>query len=156
MWASFRKRLVRAWGKTAYVQTWERHQKGGAHVNVIVGNAEIHKRCRDGGWREFRKRWAIPNAVECGFGPVLWVEPVRSVSEMAGYLVKLARELTGADLKNQIPTDAPAHFRRIRASRGLLPKPIKSGLYTGRMIFCPEHEASKIAGVPILERADGK
>jgi hypothetical protein len=55
---------------------------------------------------------------------------------MAGYLVKLARELVGADNKSQIPWDAPPHFRRLRATRGLLPPVHKSGM-CGYLVFTP-------------------
>jgi hypothetical protein len=56
---------------------------------------------------------------------------------MAGYLVKLAKELTGAQAKkgDQAPLHAPRHFRRIRASRGLLPAQAKgAGEWTGALV----------------------
>jgi len=57
-------------------------------------------------------------------------------SGMAGYLTKLSRELVDANGKGQIPYDAPPHFRRLRASRGVLPKPHKSNL-TGWLVTLP-------------------
>lgn len=60
---------------------------------------------------------------------------------MAGYLVKLARELTGSARKDQVPVDAPSHFRRLRASRGLLPAAFTgSGEYTGEMRQKPKEQ----------------
>ena len=50
---------------------------------------------------------------------------------MAGYLTKLARELTGAGVKSQVPVNAPRHFRRIRASAKLLPPRKKNPDITG-------------------------
>lgn len=135
-WARLRKRFTRRFGKIEYIQTWERHAKGGAHVNVIIHNAELFAEVSGDGWKRFRRLWLEPHAVESGFGNRTWVEPVRGQSEIAGYLVKLARELTGAGSKSQIPIDAPPHFRRIRASQKLLPPPARNPDWTGRMIFC--------------------
>jgi hypothetical protein len=75
------------------------------------------------GWR----RWFRDAAVRAGFGPVVWAECItpRNPDALAGYFIKLARELTGGvggDKGDQSPVDAPKGFRRIRASRGLLPK----------------------------------
>jgi len=149
-WAKLRKRIEYAWGPCQYVQTWEQHKSGWPHVNIMLGNSRIFEQCQNGRWKAFRRHWMETNAVECGFGERTWVEPVKRYNAMAGYLVKLAKELTGADHKNQLPTDAPAHFRRIRASRGLLPKPFSKGNHTGRMLFCPAHWASDIAGCPVV------
>jgi hypothetical protein len=53
----------------------------------------------------------------------VWVEIVDSREAVAAYLVKIAQEISRATFKdgNQSPIGAPPHFRRIRASRGLLP-----------------------------------
>ncbi len=134
LWAKLRKRITREYGQMRYIQTWEKFQRGGAHVNIIVNNENFFARaCQD--WQGLRRHWVEPAAVACGFGFRTWVEPVDGIDSMAGYLTKLSRELTGAGEKNQIPTDAPAHFRRIRASQKTLPPPLKSDL-TGRLRFC--------------------
>lgn len=134
LWACLRKRIVREYGATAYLQTWERHKKGGAHVNVCLSNPRIfHQVAAD--FRPWKNGWLEPHAVECGFGFRCWVEPVVGKRGMAGYLTKLSRELTGASAKGQTPFDAPPHFRRLRASRGLLP-PIRKGDLTGALIRC--------------------
>lgn len=146
-WSKLRKRLTRAWGAIRYIQTWERHQKGGAHVNVVISCPALAKACKGEGWKRVRRQWLEPAAVACGFGPRTWLEPVRDVAAMSGYLVKLARELTGADGKDQIPEDAPPHFRRIRASRGLLPPPVVNPDWTGRLIMAPADRLASIVPV---------
>src|SRR5207248_2094607 len=123
-------------GPFAYVQTWEQHRTGAPHVNVLIGNEALSMAALDD-WKAVRRHWLKPNAVGCGFGPVLWVEPMRSAGAMAGYLVKLARELTGAEHKGQTPVDAPRNFRRLRASHGLLPPPYKDESLTGILHKCP-------------------
>lgn len=148
LWAKLRKRFVRAFGKMAYIQTWERHQKKGMHVNVALSNVRIAEHV-SGLSSPDRFRWLIVNGAEVGFGRICWAEPLRHDDDtMAGYLTKLSRELTGAGPKNQIPVDAPSHFRRLRASRGLLPPPFKSE-YTGRLVQGPLHCFQACAdGVP--------
>lgn len=134
LWSKLRKRIVRKWGKFEYIQTWERHNKGGAHVNVVVSNYDLHQAVIED-WREVRRDWLEPHAVECGFGMRTWIEPIRGQVEMAGYMTKLSKELTGQIGKSQIPEDAPPHFRRIRASVRTLP-PVRKSDLTGRMVFC--------------------
>jgi len=136
-WDRLRKRLVREYGPLHYIQTWERHESGWPHVNILVHNEAIAALCQGEGWKEWRRAWLEPNAVASGFGMRTWVEPMRDQDAMAGYMVKLARELVGATTKNQVPENAPRHFRRLRASRGLLPKPFKTGEYTGELLRIP-------------------
>lgn len=135
-WDRLRKRLIRGYGPIAYVQTIERHKKGGCHINAVIGNPEIAYLVeRD--WRKWRRECLIPGAVACGFGPVAWVERCdKDSGRLAGYITKLANELTGALGKDQVPDDAPPHFRRIRASRGLLP-PQPDTEITGELVKVP-------------------
>lgn len=133
-WSALRKRLCRRYGKLAYIQTWEAHKSGWPHVNVLIGNPDFHAESLSD-WRRVRKRVLIPAAVACGFGPIAWLECMRDSTSIAGYLTKLARELTGSTVKNQVPIEAPPHFRRLRASQGLLPRPLKDDAITGRMWF---------------------
>jgi hypothetical protein len=133
-----RQGLRKQGGKVAYLQTWERHRSGWPHLNLILSGPDlrawveslgiVERRAESGrmctfprGWR----RWLRAAAIRAGFGPVAWVEVLEPSKRdaMAGYLCKLAAELTGARSKkgDQAPTSAPKHFRRIRASRGLLP-----------------------------------
>lgn len=135
-WAKLRKRAIRAFGEIKYVQTWERHKKRGFHANLAVSNREVFREvaCLE---KPHKWQWLRENAEQCGFGYVCWAEPLRADNDsLAGYLTKLSRELTGAGPKNQVPTQAPPHFRRLRASRGLLPPCHKSD-YTGRLIQAP-------------------
>jgi len=134
-WSALRKRMISDWGPIKYIQTWERHRSGWPHVNLLVSNADLHDACVGDGWKWVRKYWLEHNAVLSGFGMRTWIEPMKDPDAMSGYLLKLAEELTGAKFKNQIPRNAPPHFRRIRASRGLLPKPYKDPLLTGKICF---------------------
>jgi len=135
-WDIMRKRIVRSYGKLQYIQTLERHSRGGCHCNVLLGNHAIAKEV-ELDWKKWRSGFLKSTAVSCGFGPVCWVERVDdNVSGIAGYLTKLANELTGSGPKNQVPVDAPPHFRRIRASRGLLPKKTDPEL-TGQLVKVP-------------------
>jgi len=149
-WDVARKRLVRLYGPIAYVQTLERHKKGGCHVNVVMGNERLADLVEKD-WRAWRRSVLIPLATDCGFGPVAWVERCDKASgRLAGYVTKLANELTGAQGKSQIPEDAPPHFRRIRASRGLLP-PVAHSELTGQLVKVPvpvyTGQKSKVCGI---------
>lgn len=134
-WSKFLDRLEYHHGKIAYVQTWEKHRNGFPHVNVVIHNEQIWNLCQHDGWRSWRQS-LIPHLTETGFGKVVHVEPLRpdTGKGLAGYLTKLSRELTGAGIKNQVPVNAPPHFRRIRASQGLLPPIHRPGKMQGVMI----------------------
>lgn len=138
-WDLLRKRLIRLSGKLSYVQTWERHAAGGCHCNVLLSNPDIAFQVQQD-WRKWRRHSLRPNAVASGFGPVCWVERCDDQHErIAGYLVKKASELVLASNKEQTPYDAPPHFRRIRASRGLLPrKPDPE--FSGQLVKVPVPE----------------
>ncbi len=135
-----RKRIQRQFGRFIYLQTWERQRSGLPHVNLLLTSDALRAHCatipdrrewrqevRHGQgrlchWTAFRK-WLAPVAVECGFGIRTWVEIVDSPRDVSAYLVKVADEISRATFKegDQRPLGAPAHFRRIRASRGTLP-----------------------------------
>jgi hypothetical protein len=135
-WQKLNQRLSYHYGRVDYLQTWEKHTKTDfPHVNVAVHNARIWQTCRGDGWKQFRQL-LTQHAVKCGFGFRVWVEPLREGQglTLAGYFTKLSRELTGAGVKNQVPVNAPPHFRRIRASRGLLPAQFHSEGRTGALI----------------------
>jgi len=127
-------------GDIKYIQTWEIHETGWPHVHVAVSNEElwrISKRSPTSNWIDYVK----PHAVACGFGPIGWVEPLRSKAAMAGYLSKMAAELTDSNIKSQVPVNAPRHFRRLRASVRLLPPPYKNPDITGVLRFCRNPES---------------
>lgn len=135
IWAKLRKRLTRRFGPLKYIQTWERHKKGGAHVNVIISCRAFYRYVRDD-CEQGVNRDLGRIAEQVGFGWRTWAETLSGDGQaMAGYLTKLSREMTGAGAKNQVPEDAPPHFRRLRASHHTLPPVHKSG-WTGRLVQC--------------------
>jgi len=145
-WSKLRKRIVREYGPFVYVQTWERHKRRGFHCNVAISSPTIYDITR-----RLKKitswRWLIRASVACGFGWRCSAEPLRKDRQgLAGYLTKLSRELTGAGPKNQVPIQAPPHFRGLRASRGFLPPPYKSD-YTGHLVRCPLESFPTLATV---------
>ena len=132
-WAKLRKRLTRQFGPLLYIQTWEAHRSGYPHVNLCVSNASFHAAAgREG--RFDNPRFLLKQVKESGFGWKCYAEPIRDAQRMAGYLTKLGLELAGAAQKNQVPVRAPPHFRRIRSSRGLLPKRFKDLERTGSLV----------------------
>lgn len=131
-WSRLRKRLIREYGDILYIQTWEIHASGYPHVNVCVSSEAIQNAAAGEHDKEYPK-FLSSIARECGFGWKCYAEPMKDRERMAGYMTKLALELTGAARKNQIPVNAPRHFRRIRASRGLLPPRFKNDDYTGQL-----------------------
>ena len=154
-----RRRLERTYGRFEYLQTWERHTRAGSewpHLNLMIrspamrdrvlvaGERTVWRRADSGGQRRCRyspgfRQDLLAAAVGSGFGAGhFWCETVTQGSgdAMAGYLVKLARELTGASSKggDQSPLLCPKGFRRIRASRGLLPARRKGTGFTGTLV----------------------
>lgn len=150
-WSKLRKRLVHRFGPIAYMQTWEKHTiSEGPHVNIALSNEAMFAACAGDGWKDVRRDWLQFHAADCGFGYICWLEAMREPEQLAGYLTKLARELTGAGVKNQVPTNAPKHFRRIRASRGLLPPPYKDPLTTGRLCSCSADIAAEVYAAKLI------
>jgi hypothetical protein len=133
-WAKLRKRLVRSFRPMVYIQTWEIHTTLWPHAHVAINSRRLSDACH---WspKENWIRLIEHKAAECGFGYVGWCEPLRDEEAMAGYFTKLARELTDGGRKCQIPINAPPHFRRLRASAGVLPAPYKNPDYTGLLHF---------------------
>lgn len=159
-WKMLKKRLERAAGdKLVYLQTWECFTRTRwPHCNLVIQGEGLDRMITEKGGTRIQldengrehvtapgfRRWLRKNGVQCGFGRVVWAEVWKNNPErMAGYFLKLAAELTGATRKsngkeNQSPIDAPPHFRRIRASRGLLPSMNKpSGDFTGALVTGP-------------------
>jgi hypothetical protein len=131
-WAKFRKRMTRKWGETRYITVTERHQSGRPHLNVVLVNPRLGAACAGEGWKKVRSGWMRRTVTACGFGPITWLEPMRSLDGLAVYISKLAGEI---GKHSQVPIEAPAHFRRLRASRGMLPPlPASAGEYAGRLI----------------------
>lgn len=137
-WSRMRKRLNYHFGDIKYIQTWERHKSGWPHVHLAISNVEIYKMCEYDKTENFTRLFE-DHATSSGFGPRGSLEPIRTGAQMAGYLVKKARELTGGGKEYQIPTNAPPHFRRLRASRGVLPPILKNEDYTGELMEIDEN-----------------
>jgi hypothetical protein len=139
LWDKLRKRIGREFGKYDYVQTWEAHKSGLPHVNVAIGNRPFfYEAYRNN--VEFVSGWLRPHVLASGFGKQLHVTVIYDLEGMAAYLSKISRELVGAQNKDQVPYNAPRHFRRLRTSVGLLPPPYKNPLITGRLVKRPMPE----------------
>ena len=118
---------------SAYLSVWERTRRGWPHVHVVLriegmteailasGAAAATYRgtelVRVSGWQ---RRVLAPAAEAAGFGPQLSCDSVDDVGGLSGYFSKLASEVAGAKAYQQ-PVTSPYRFRRVRASRGLVP-----------------------------------
>lgn len=148
-WNRVRRRLVDESGHIKYIQTWEIHRSEYPHAHVVISNENVFRHaCAVQAWKRaymigtqpWKLNWLEPMLQECGFGTACDLKPVHEGVGMAGYLAKMAKELTGAGYKSQIPVNAPRHFRRLRASKGLLPKRYKDKDLTGTMVKVPIDE----------------
>lgn len=95
------------------------HGYGDAEIGRIL--SAWRKECENSvaGWRVVRQTWLKEHLGAVGFGEgARYIEPVRSEDAIAYYLLKLLREVSKL---NQVPICAPPRFRRLRASRGVLP-----------------------------------
>jgi hypothetical protein len=138
-WSRLRKRIIQKFGNIKYIQTWEVHKSMYPHVNVVISNEAMHAKALKL-YDPERPDWLSLMAVPCGFGPQAYCEAIRGHERMAGYLTKLGLELTGAAVKDQTPVNAPRHFRRIRASRGLLPPRTTNPDITGQLFKIPAEQ----------------
>lgn len=157
-WSRLRKRIKRQFGWFKYICTWERHESGWPHAHVVIASKALLDACTDHPKVNFRTLLR-GHAVASGFGPVGWCEGIATRAAMAGYLCKLARELTGRGKDYQIPTNAPRHFRRLRASVGLLIPPHKDPEMTGVLRYCagemPGDESAQDPKLPYEKEGDG-
>jgi len=149
--------------RIVYVQTWEQHQSGWPHVHALVHCPALAQDVRRQGqfWSkaELRQVWRWQKTVlqkeaqAAGFGWRCDVDfPRKERGAVAGYLVKLAAELTRSDAKHaQTPVDAPKGFRRLRATERFLP-PIRE---LGEV--CTDHNGELVSlwsGVIVLAPLD--
>ncbi len=109
-WEKLKKRLERQFGKFLYVQSWEETEAGYPHGNTLIAG-EISKNMTAEKLADIHS-WLKKYAPSCGFGYQVGVEPVRDREATASYIVKVT----------QAPMHSPLGFRRLRPSRGLLPK----------------------------------
>lgn len=147
-WAMLRKRTKRRYKEYKYIQVWEMTRKGCPHCHMAVSNEQLFgelynvplgltKTERDMIGQTNFDNTLGPAALECGFGKVGFIAPIQSGPGMAEYLAKLSAELTGHKKDYQTPIWAPPHFRRLRATRGLLPPIHKNPDMTGELIRAP-------------------
>lgn len=139
-WYSLRKRIEAEYGKLRYIQTWEIQRNGTPHTNVLIHCPSFFYAVRYQE-RKLKRGWLLDQVLASGFGKEYWCEAMKSPSRMAGYLTKLARELTGAGVKSQVPVTAPRHFRRLRASVRLLPPRHRNADIAGRLVKQPIPES---------------
>jgi len=137
-WSALRKRLKRRFGEFFYIQTWETTRRGYPHCHMALANLRLWRECGSDAINNFH-RLLRDHAVAVGFGRIGWVDAIRNMDAMAGYLTKLARELTGKGKEYQVPVNAPRHFRRLRASVRLLPPVNKNPDISGVLRFCDLH-----------------
>lgn len=124
-----RKRMQRKYGPMDYVRVVERTPKNSfPHVNVVFHCSELFNQfSTDEEISNWNKRWLTSNARQCGFGKIHTISFAQDKQSLANYLAKtglfstIAKEISK---QSQVPFDAPNHFRRLGATRGLLP-PIK-------------------------------
>ena len=135
-WDKFRKRFERKFGKFQYICLCEKHRDGFPHINILIRNEKFAELCNEN-WRGVKSDWVEPHAMASGFGLNSYVEPVRDSSAMAGYCVKLLATIGEVSKLSQAPVNAPKNFRRLRASRGILPPPIKNPNITGALQMEP-------------------
>lgn len=180
-WKRFRDSLVYELGcgvgrskvkaRLVYVQVWEQHESGWPHLHALLISPELARRVRAKGsyekphyktgaprpiWR-FVRQTIRPIAVAAGFGPIADLQFVDSRREaMAGYLVKVARELTEATGKDQRPLYAPIHFRRLSSTPSLLESLKKaSEEFTGAIVPHSLDEAPlalELGAVPLTKK----
>ena len=136
-WKALRRCWVRRWGRLEYVATVERTARGWPHLNVLLCSGgmraavdaeglttgQVSRSGRTARYPQKLRRVLNRDAIRNGFGTRFWVEVIDHPKAWASYLVKLANELTGAAEKDQVPWNAPPRFRRLRASRDMLPAP---------------------------------
>lgn len=171
-WERLRPRLNYRLGKTVSAQTWEQTRRGWPHTNIVLTFGEIRKICQVGGcehaervdcsnknpwckncgghgfkvrlcagWRRLRKLIG-EHARASGFGCRIWLEPVHTVGAMASYLNKLILEVNESGKKDQLPTNAPPKFRRVRFTQDW-PRPSKERKpkeWTGELVQKPVKE----------------
>lgn len=109
-----------------YVLTVEQHRSGWPHVNVILHAPELaaslakEKKRKDG----LAPRWLRDEAVSCNLGPRMFAEAADDIGALAGYIVKVT----------EAPWTAPKRMRRLRASKGFLPRRWSMGENTGMLL----------------------
>jgi hypothetical protein len=139
-----RQRIERKYGSFDFVRVVERTPSNSfPHVNVVFHCKELFEQFQDDDQiLKWNKRWLTGNAKQCGFGIKHTITFARNKQAVASYLGKtglfstIAKEVSK---QSQVPFDAPPHFRRIGATRGLLPalNKLSDNVWTGELIRGP-------------------
>jgi hypothetical protein len=146
-----RKRMERKYGEVTYLRIVEQHKDKYPHVNFVFHCDAIFEEFSDAkSLNTWTKRWFTENARECGFGVNHKASYVKSSAAVSKYMAKAAinSELSKT---SQIPLYAPSHFRRLGATRGLLPprKGEKTG-WKGELIKSPLSNLTSSGDVRII------
>jgi hypothetical protein len=96
-WKALHLRLTRRFGHIEYLAVVEIQRRGSPHLHLLVRGPRV------------ARAWLATAVVEVGFGRILDIR--RSHDGLAGYLTKAIGPNTSGD-------SLPAHFRRVRWSRG--------------------------------------
>ncbi len=125
---AIQRKYARPGEKMKYIALIEQHKDGYPHVNILIQLVDFVAAAK----KNYKtvQRALRKHVTGTGFGK-FWVEPMRNTEAMAGYFSKLCGEVSKT---NQAPMAAPKNFRRLRASRGLLPPIAKSKEYTGELV----------------------
>jgi hypothetical protein len=121
-----------------WVGVVEAHRSGWPHMHFLVWSPELAQHLRENPQPEnLLGPELAPRARAVGWGERSTLEPARSASALASYVVKLSgEEATTGELSKltQLPTTAPLRFRRLRAGKGFLPPRRKNEDYTGTLV----------------------
>ena len=150
--------IRREFGKVEYVCTIEQHRSGWPHANFILhapglASALAQESVASDG---LAPEWLREMSQRAGLGWRVTAEHPRGSQEaLAGYIVKVAHhdslKVTGGEVVklSQLPVTAPKGTRRLRPSRGFLPKRKKREGYTGRLVKVPWASVLGAAGKPL-------
>jgi hypothetical protein len=151
--AKLRKRIEREYGRFEFVRVVERTPSNSfPHVNVVFHCPELFKQFdSDEKITKWNKRWLTKHAKQSGFGVNHKIRFCENKQITANYLAKTGLFTTVAkevSKQTQVPFDAPSHFRRLGATRGLLPSINQklSSDWTGLLIKSPIPESYKSDG----------
>ena len=155
-WKNLRRALVRGYdafpgvGSFDFVSVVEAQRSGRPHLNVIVHSAGLAAflRAHPPTLRDMEKNrgphWFRDLVSHFGWGAISYIGAVRSKDFAAAYVSKFTSGwvahpcLMGEVAKlTQLPTMAPRRMRRMRSSKGFLPKRVKEGIWTGRLEMHP-------------------
>lgn len=159
-----RQRLSYMLGKPVeYVAVIEAHVSGWPHANLLLTWEGLDQVKDLAAYSKGIERWMKDNAPSCGLGYSVYCEPVADVRKVGSYCAGTAAGMKGygpkdGDLRRtaaetlkkarQTPLNAPLGFRRLRASRGLLP-PILRGDGTYEMAFYRPKVEAQAGGSPV-------